>query len=294
MPTTFTDQFFNLDPANPPLEGTAVAFQVTDAIDQDDDGNIDLAGGDTVNGLTVTESFSGDSVTLSIAGVGDVTYLGSTFYLSDGSAVFTPLDGQILQDGIFVTSSFVPDPSSISTDSFGPPCFLSGMRISTPQGERPVENLEVGDTVSTVDGGAAPIAFIQTKDISGRHLEDNPRHAPIRIPSKTFSARKGCADLLVSPQHRILIKSDVAHRMYGASEILAPAAQLLGFGGIRRERPNGPVRNRLQPSEIYGMVPARTFAHGKKLKRLLQQHERRGILLIQPPVERPVQLLPHE
>ena len=34
MPTTYTDQFFDMDPANPPAAGTTLTVQVYDLVDQ--------------------------------------------------------------------------------------------------------------------------------------------------------------------------------------------------------------------------------------------------------------------
>lgn len=39
-------------------------------------------------------------------------------------------------------------------------------------------------------------------------------------------------DLLVSPQHRILVRSKVAQRMFGKQEVLAAAKHLLTLDGI--------------------------------------------------------------
>ena len=41
-------------------------------------------------------------------------------------------------------------------------------------------------------------------------------------------------DLLVSPQHRILIRSHIAQRMFGSSEVLVAAKQLLAINGIEQ------------------------------------------------------------
>jgi hypothetical protein len=40
------------------------------------------------------------------------------------------------------------------------------------------------------------------------------------------------SDLLVSPQHRVLIRSKVAKRMFGEHEVLAAAKQLLDIEGV--------------------------------------------------------------
>ncbi len=56
MPTTFTDQFFTLDPYSPPPVGTQLNFALYNLTGQIDDGDIDSSNNDTVNGLDVTSS----------------------------------------------------------------------------------------------------------------------------------------------------------------------------------------------------------------------------------------------
>lgn len=240
MPTSFTDQFFTFDPANPPDSGTAVTALQFTLTDQNDDGDVDEFDDDAVAGLDVTASWPGDTVTISVPGIGDVTYVGTTVYISDGSVIFTPTDGQVLSDGDFVSSTYVTTQGPLLTSQLGPPCFLPGTLISTPSGSMKIEELCVSDLVSTFDGGAAPIAFIRRREISEQQLQKNPRHAPIRIPARAFSCDSNNEDLFVSPQHRMLIRSDVVLRMYGTYEVLAPAAQLIGFNGICRVNTNKP------------------------------------------------------
>jgi hypothetical protein len=241
MPTSFTDQFFTFDPANPPDVGTAVTFQQFTLTDQNDDGDIDEFDDDAVAGLDVTASWPGDTITINVPGSGEVTYVGTTIYVSDGSVIFTPTDGQVLAAGNFVSSTYVMTQGPLLTGQLGPPCFLPGSLIATPSGLSKIEEMQTGDLVSTASGKAVPIAFIRRRELSVSELLKNPRHAPVRIPGSAFSHSANAADLLVSPQHRMLLRSDIVERMYGVKEVLAPAAQLIGFEGIKREKTKAPV-----------------------------------------------------
>ncbi|QPH54651.1 Hint domain-containing protein [Pontivivens ytuae] len=98
-------------------------------------------------------------------------------------------------------------------------CFAAGTRIRTPDGARPVETLRPGDLVHTVDHGPQPIRWV-----GGRTVPARGRLAPVRIRAGTFGAPR---DILVSQQHRILIRSPRAQLWFAASEVLAAAKHLV-------------------------------------------------------------------
>lgn len=228
MPTTYTDQFYTFDPANPPPPGTAVSVSVFDLVDQNDDGDIDRFNNDRVNGSDVVSSWPGDSVTIDVPGIGDVTYTGITFYLANGQRVFTPTDGQVLRDGDFVSSDFVNSQGGVDAGGgeLGPPCFTPGTLIATPDGDRPVEDLVVGDLVLTQDAGPQPIVWAGRRTVCG-----TGQMAPIRIEAGTFGNRRA---LLVSPQHRILLSGWRAELHLGTPEILVAAVHLIDDRSVRR------------------------------------------------------------
>ena len=234
MPTTVTDQFYTFDPADPPPAGTYVSVTKLSLTDQNDDGDIDEFDNDVVDVLDVTASWPSDTVTINVAGVGNVTYEGTTLYLDDGSIIFTPTDGQVLQEGTFVSSTYVMTQGPLLLDLLGPPCFLPGTLIWTPHGKKAVEALAEGDLVITADRGASPVIMVRRRTLDQEHLAKLPRHGPIHIPASAFGPGLPSASLLVSPQHRMLIRSPIALRMFGVEEVLVPAAQLLGHFGIAR------------------------------------------------------------
>lgn len=122
------------------------------------------------------------------------------------------------------------------------PCFLEGTLIATPSGEVPVEALSVGDLVLTLDHGAQPIRWIAAKKVDAARLAEKPALRPIRIPAGALGPGRPKAPLHVSPQHRILLRSRIARRMFGAEEILLPAVRLLGLAGIEVAADIAPVR----------------------------------------------------
>lgn len=224
MPTTYTDQFYTFDPANPPAAGTPVSFTVMNMVDANDDGDVDRFNNDSVNGSDVTASYPGDTVTIFVAGTGNVTYTGITFYLQNGGRVFTPTDGQALQNGVFIGSSWVNGQGPLEVEDLGPPCFVKGTHIACPGGLRPVETLEVGDDVLTRDRGAQPLVWVGRRTVGGTRA-----FAPVRIGAGVLGNAR---DLLVSQQHRILIEGWRAELYFGEREILVAAKSLLGHDRV--------------------------------------------------------------
>lgn len=110
-------------------------------------------------------------------------------------------------------------------------CFTRGTLIDTPDGPRQVEDLRIGDLVLTLDRGAQPIRWIGSRKLD-IELACIPRLRPVRIRADALGAGVPKADLLVSPQHRVLLRSRIAARMFGAAEVLAAAKSLLGLDGI--------------------------------------------------------------
>lgn len=108
-------------------------------------------------------------------------------------------------------------------------CFAEGTMIQTPDGAVQVQDLSVGDPVQTHDNGAQAIRWIGRATVD---LEQAPHMQPIRIAAGALGAGSPSADLIVSPQHRILVRSAIAQRMFGASEVLVAAKQLLELDGI--------------------------------------------------------------
>lgn len=226
MPTTYRDQFFTFDPASPPPGGTAVTVSSFNLTDANDDNLIDAPSGDTVNGQDVTNSWPGDTVTINVSGVGNVTYTGTTFYLADGSRLFTPTDNQVLQPGTLVSTTFVNTSGPLNVGTLGPPCFTAGTMIATPEGKRAVEDLKAGDLVLTVDHGPQPLVWVgSTTVVSEGKL------APIRFEAGVFGLDR---PLLVSPQHRMLVEDWQASYLFGLSEALVPAHTLVNDDTVTR------------------------------------------------------------
>ncbi|WP_147107287.1 Hint domain-containing protein [Tateyamaria sp. syn59] len=97
-------------------------------------------------------------------------------------------------------------------------CFTAGTLIRTPTGDVPIERLEVGDQVSTLDRGPQPVRWMGVTVVDGRGA-----YAPIRFaPGSIGNVRP----LFLSPQHRVLLSGWKCELLYGSPEVLCAAKQL--------------------------------------------------------------------
>ncbi|MGD9294602.1 MAG: Hint domain-containing protein, partial [Roseobacter sp.] len=112
-------------------------------------------------------------------------------------------------------------------ESGGVICFTQGTAIATPLGNRPVEELRVGDRVLTKDNGPQPIEWIGSRRMTGARLFAMPRLRPVRIRAGALGIERPDQELLVSPEHRLLLSGDVAQDLFNTREVLVAAKDLI-------------------------------------------------------------------
>ncbi|HRO13749.1 MAG TPA: Hint domain-containing protein [Paracoccus sp. (in: a-proteobacteria)] len=158
----------------------------------------------------------------------------------DPAGLLAPLlsgvtDGsQYLLDNALVTIGFEPDGQMMLTDDQinDIVCFARGTLIETENGPLPVELLHEGCRVITRDHGAQPIRWIGSVRLGAAALQANPKLRPIRIRAGALGEGTPTSALIVSPQHRVLVRSRIAQKMFGTAEVLVAARQLLNLDGI--------------------------------------------------------------
>lgn len=134
-------------------------------------------------------------------------------------------------DNTIVIDQIVTGPTNAAGD-FDPLCFAAGTLIRTADGSIPVERLRVGDLVFTYDSGFQPVRWIGSCALSPARLDAAPRLRPILIRADALGPGVPAADLTVSPQHRVLVSSAIAKRMFGCDQVLIPARKLLPLPGV--------------------------------------------------------------
>lgn len=117
------------------------------------------------------------------------------------------------------------------------PCFTPGTLITTPQGPRRIEDLQPGDLVLTRDSGFQEICWAGRRDLGLADLLVNPALRPVRIAKGALGAGLPQRDMLVSPQHRMLIEGARAELLFGEREVLVAALHLVGQPGIEQVTP---------------------------------------------------------
>jgi len=112
------------------------------------------------------------------------------------------------------------------------PCFTPGTLIATPKGERKVEDLEIGDRVITRDNGLQEIRWIGRRDLEGAELLQAPQLKPVLIRVGALGRGLPETDLLVSPNHRVLINNEKSALYFEDREVLVSAKHLTGLEGV--------------------------------------------------------------
>jgi len=145
---------------------------------------------------------------------------------------------------IISASEGPPNSGANATDAstYVPICFVAGTMIATPSGEVAVETLTRGDAVTGYDGRVLTVSACYQSVFSRRDLEADPRLRPVTIAAGALGAGLPARNLSVSRQHRMLVSSPVAERMFGVREVLIPAHKLAGLPGIAQAEPAGGVR----------------------------------------------------
>ncbi|OAN82874.1 type I secretion protein [Sulfitobacter pontiacus] len=112
------------------------------------------------------------------------------------------------------------------------PCFTPGTLIATPKGERRVEDLVVGDRVITRDNGIQEIRWVGAREMTGQELAHKAHLLPVLIRQGALGNNLPERDMLVSPNHRVLVANDKTALYFEEREVLVAAKHLTGLEGV--------------------------------------------------------------
>ncbi len=112
------------------------------------------------------------------------------------------------------------------------PCFTPGTLIATPRGEVAVENLRAGDKIITRDNGMQEIRWMGRRDLSWTDLAAAPHLKPILVRQGSLGNGLPERDMMVSPNHRLLVANDRTALYFDEHEVLVAAKHLAAGKGI--------------------------------------------------------------
>jgi len=207
----------------------------TAIVAQDDDVSIKFGDTKTINVLGNDNSTAGPTLTIThINGVAVTP--GDSVTLATGQVITLNADGTLTitadTDAETVYFNYTIEDSSGETDTAlveieqHPPCFTEGTQIRTSDGDICVENLRRGMLLETLDNGLQPIEWIGRSRMAPR-LES----FPIRIDAGVLD---NDTDLVVSPQHRVLLTGARAELLFGCDEVLVKAKHLVNGRDVVR------------------------------------------------------------
>ena len=80
-----------------------------------------------------------------------------------------------------------------------------GANLRTPCGLRRIEIVRPGDLIVTRTNGLQPVQMVWKRRLTRKQLEQNPDLAPIRLRPRAIGPMMPQRDLMVAPDHRLLI-----------------------------------------------------------------------------------------
>ena len=113
------------------------------------------------------------------------------------------------------------------------PCVVAGTLIETARGLIPIEAVQVGDLVRTLDDGWQPVRWHGERQVASAGAL-----AAVQIPA---GALGGHGALAVSPQHRICLTGWQAELYCGEAEVLVKALHLVRAGRLAQDHSGRPV-----------------------------------------------------
>ena len=161
-------------------------------------------------------------------------------------------------------------------------CFCAGTLIATPDGARDVAELRAGDAVITLDHGIQRLVWAGRSDLEA----DAPaRLAPIRIAAGALGSGLPQRTMRVSPQHRMLLRSPIAARLFDSAEVLVPATKLLALQGVTRDTGGGATAYHHLLFRHHEIVfaegaPSESLLLGAEARRVMPDAARRLALIV--------------
>ena len=115
--------------------------------------------------------------------------------------------------------------------------FSRGTLIAAQNGQTAIEDLRPGDKIKTRDNGVMSVRWIGSCDFGGPQTASEQSGFPIRIKAGALGEMRPEQDLLVSSRFRLLSNHPSCTALFGSSETLAAAKDLLDEDTVLQVRP---------------------------------------------------------
>ncbi|MCL4065677.1 Hint domain-containing protein [Pseudomonas sp. GX19020] len=200
----------------------------------------------TVGGTTyqIYAVYNGDSAVIAGATQKLVTFYGQSS-AGESRAIALPVDedGKVsaAYPGTMTATSWLWEPNEFALPFSSIPCFVSGTLLRTPEGDCRIDDLRAGSLVMTRDHGPQKVRWIGAVTLTEADLRRAPALRPVIIAAGALGPGVPSTELRLSAQHRVLLRSKIAARMFGAEEMLIAATRLIGQDGISVAAGTGPV-----------------------------------------------------
>ena len=110
------------------------------------------------------------------------------------------------------------------------PCFTPGTMVTTQRGEVAVQHLQAGDKVVTRDNGIQPVRWVGRTQMFIQDFQADPHLLPVFIRQGSFGKGLPERDMMVSPNHRILVANQRTNLRFAEREVLVAAKHLTAEG----------------------------------------------------------------
>ena len=97
-----------------------------------------------------------------------------------------------------------------------------------------MEDLRAGDRVITRDNGMQEIRWAGAKRVDAATLKAAPHLRPVLVRAGALGAGLPERDMMVSPNHRLLVANDRSALYFDEREVLASAKHLVDGDGVQR------------------------------------------------------------
>jgi hypothetical protein len=121
-------------------------------------------------------------------------------------------------------------------------CFVAGSRIKTPMGLRRVEALRRGDKITVRDGSSERIRWVGSAVVAPGDMAENEKLRPVLFEPGALGPGAPDRPMRLSRQHRVLVSSPIAARMFDSAEVLVAAKDLTALPGVTIDRRQTPVQ----------------------------------------------------